>query len=603
MSSDRSRRKSRRIRGAVLALAGLCVLMVTATAVATGTTSLITLTGTSYAFDVAFSPDGTTAYATEEGSNKVSVIDVATRSVVTTIANPSGTYMNTPRGVAATADRVFVVSANNGYVGVISRATHTYENRILMPGSIIGDSEIKTIVIDPAAPRAYVLRRSPPPPASGNSNGSLTALDTGTLAVGGTATGLVGANDVALSVDGATAYVASLAGGVTAIDTATMTVDPARTITVAGASFLAVAADPRGQYLYAYRDVDDGSLWPYADQLQVIDIATRAIVHTVQVLDGEVWNEIVVSPDGRRTFLSSQWGGSTSPYGTLAEFDTTVPAAAVHTATFPAATAFGLGVSGDGAHVYTALNTSTGRVMALTMAAPGAPTQATATAGVESATVSWTAPTSDGGAPILSYTVTAVEDPTKSCTAQATLPNPPAATCTVTGLTAGTSYTFTVVARNGAGAGSASAASNAVTPTGANTSGAAAAPAPGSGASGAETPVRRSSLRVMSATGAGRDVVVRLRVSGPGRITVRGTVSGAGSQRIAVCARSAVVRRAGTATVICPLNRRGRALLAESARTVRLAMTFTPRAGVTRTAVRVVRLAAIASARPEPVTG
>lgn len=599
MLSDRLSSKIRRGRRVAMALAGLCVLVGATTAVAAGTTSVIPLANTQYTYGVAFSPDGATAYAIDEGYDKVAVINVATQSVVTTIPNPGGALaMNTLRGVAVTDDRVFVVSSANNYVGVIDRATNTYVARVLIPGTNVGgNSDLRSIAIDTAAHRAYVLRRSPPS-GTGSSNGSLTILDTQTLQVVGTQlTGIVGANDVALSADGGTAYVASRAGSIVVINPATLTVTS--TIAVTG-SMGAVAADPRGGYLYAL-DVNPAS---GADpgHVEVIDLGLAQAVRTVVVEDATEDNGIVISADGRHLYASSRWG-CPSTCGVVAELDVADPLAASVTATHSAEGAYGLGISPNGAHIYTAMNLNPGAVTALVMAAPGTPTQAAATAGEASASVSWTAPTADGGAPIISYTVTAVEDPTKSCTAQATLPNPPAATCTVTGLTAGTSYTFTVVARNGAGAGSASAASNAVTPTGANTSGAAAAPAPGSGASGAETPVRRSSLRVMSATGAGRDVVVRLRVSGPGRITVRGTVSGAGSQRIAVCARSAVVRRAGTATVICPLNRRGRALLAESARTVRLAMTFTPRAGVTRTAVRVVRLAAIASARPEPVTG
>ena len=55
--------------------------------------------------------------------------------------------------------------------------------------------------------------------------------------------------------------------------------------------------------------------------------------------------------------------------------------------------------------------------------------------------------------------------------------NPPATSATVTGLTNGTTYTFTVTATNSVGPGPASAPSNAVTPTGA-------APAPGLRAAG-----------------------------------------------------------------------------------------------------------------------
>jgi len=94
---------------------------------------------------------------------------------------------------------------------------------------------------------------------------------------------------------------------------------------------------------------------------------------------------------------------------------------------------------------------------------PGTPTNATATAGQASASVSWTAP-STGGAPA-SYTVTprinGVAQTPKTISG-----SPPATSTTVTNLTPGTAYTFTVTATNLGGTSPGSAASNAVTPTG-----------------------------------------------------------------------------------------------------------------------------------------
>jgi len=87
---------------------------------------------------------------------------------------------------------------------------------------------------------------------------------------------------------------------------------------------------------------------------------------------------------------------------------------------------------------------------------PGAPTNASASAAPGQATVSFTAPASDGGSPITGYTVTSSPGGlTGTCSASP---------CTVTGLTDGTSYTFSVHATNAVGSSAESAPSAAVTP-------------------------------------------------------------------------------------------------------------------------------------------
>jgi RHS repeat-associated protein len=91
---------------------------------------------------------------------------------------------------------------------------------------------------------------------------------------------------------------------------------------------------------------------------------------------------------------------------------------------------------------------------------PGAPTNASATAGNAQATVTWTAPGSNGGSAITYYTVTSSPGGFTAQTA-----NGSTTTATVTGLTNGTSYTFTVTATNAIGTGPASSPSNAVTPS------------------------------------------------------------------------------------------------------------------------------------------
>jgi hypothetical protein len=93
--------------------------------------------------------------------------------------------------------------------------------------------------------------------------------------------------------------------------------------------------------------------------------------------------------------------------------------------------------------------------------APGAPTGVTATVGNASATVSWTAPGNNGGSPVTGYVVT----PYAAGVAQAAQTFASTATSQpVSGLTNGTSYTFTVAATNAVGTGPASSPSAAVTP-------------------------------------------------------------------------------------------------------------------------------------------
>ena len=86
---------------------------------------------------------------------------------------------------------------------------------------------------------------------------------------------------------------------------------------------------------------------------------------------------------------------------------------------------------------------------------PGAPTGATATAGNAQATVTFSPPPSDGGSSIMGYTVTS----SGGQTAQGT-----ASPITVTGLTNGTTYSFTVIATNFWGPGPASSPSTGATP-------------------------------------------------------------------------------------------------------------------------------------------
>ena len=111
-------------------------------------------------------------------------------------------------------------------------------------------------------------------------------------------------------------------------------------------------------------------------------------------------------------------------------------------------------------NIIAAVSANSNSTAAVAAVVPGAPTIGTATqTGATTATVTYTAPASDGGATITLYTATS-----SPAGGSGTLATAGSGTINVTGLTTNTSYTFTVTATNSAGTSAPSAASNSVTP-------------------------------------------------------------------------------------------------------------------------------------------
>jgi Ca2+-binding RTX toxin-like protein len=146
--------------------------------------------------------------------------------------------------------------------------------------------------------------------------------------------------------------------------------------------------------------------------------------------------------------------------GALAEYDITFGAGFV-TVNHARPAAIG-GAASDGVDTVRNIERLQFTDQVVNLTAPNAPTIGTATAGISSATVNWTAPASNGGPATTSFEIVVLT----GTTVVNTITGIPASATSqvVTGLTNGTTYTFQVRAVSAIGPSPLSAASNAVTP-------------------------------------------------------------------------------------------------------------------------------------------
>ncbi|MEO5703099.1 MAG: Calx-beta domain-containing protein [Gammaproteobacteria bacterium] len=227
-------------------------------------------------FGVAVNPSGSRVYVTNIDSNTVSVIDTATNTVVATVAvgtNPFGIAIN-PAGTV-----VYVANKTSDTVSVIDTATNTVTATLLVGTNPYG------VAINPAGTFVYVTTLT---------SDDVKVIDTATNTV--TATVPVGdtATGIAINPAGTRAYVANLSSNnMSVIDTATNTV----TATLAvGINPAGVAVNSSGTIVYV---ANRGS-----STVSVVDTASNTVVATVAV--GSRPLGVAINPAGTRVYVAHE---------------------------------------------------------------------------------------------------------------------------------------------------------------------------------------------------------------------------------------------------------------------------------------------------------
>ncbi|GAB7066077.1 hypothetical protein JCM12141A_03660 [Mycolicibacterium hodleri] len=229
-------------------------------------------------FAVAMSPDGKHAYITDSTNDRVSVLDVATRAVVGSIA-----VGGAPSGIAVAADgRAYVVNSADGTVTVFDTATNT----IVRPYVYVG-SDPTGIAVNAAGTRVVV--------ANGYED-SVSVIDTGTWNVTRV---VVGDGPYGVAISGNRALITNeFDDTVTVLDLSTNTV--AATIAVGDAPTGIAAVGNRAVVTNAGTTTTPGD-----GTVSIIDLDTLTVVGS-PIAAGDSPTSVVIDATGTYAYIADE---------------------------------------------------------------------------------------------------------------------------------------------------------------------------------------------------------------------------------------------------------------------------------------------------------
>lgn len=259
------------------------------------------------------------AYVANSGSNNVSVIDMATNTVTTSVNVEMG-----PRGIAVNpaGTKLYVTNSGSNSISVIDTINNTVTGVMGVGGYGEG------VVVNPAGTKVYVTTL-----------GGFYVIDTAnnTVTTGVNNIGGYYFRGVAVSPDGTRVYVASEDNNtVSVIDTITKNIIATVHIPIP----YGVAVNPAGTKVY---------VTTRQSGVFVIDTATNSVIATV---NGTEWSSfsrgIAVSPDGTRAYVTNYAGDNVSV------IDTSINSviSSINVGSYP----LGVAITPDGKRVYVANN-------------------------------------------------------------------------------------------------------------------------------------------------------------------------------------------------------------------------------------------------------
>src|SRR5574341_1501040 len=266
---------------------------------------------------IAITPDGSKAYVNNSGSdnkpgNTISVIDVTTDNIVSTVNLEVGSVPSRPNGLAITPDgsRVYVTGVTLGVGNVL---VIDVEKSVINPTNAviatIGVGLIPTnIAITPDGSKVYVAN-SGSDTIPGNTVSVIdveqSVMDPANAVIANVTVGNK-PGVIAISPNGSRVYVANLnSNTVSVIDVEESVLDPSNAVIATVSEnvlptpiFIAITGDNSKLYVANF-----GTPSTPGEKVSVIDITTNRVINTVEVEPNPI--AVLIAPDNSRVYVAN----------------------------------------------------------------------------------------------------------------------------------------------------------------------------------------------------------------------------------------------------------------------------------------------------------
>jgi len=229
------------------------------------------ITGFSFPFGIAITPDGTKAYVADYTSNTVKVITIASNSITTIIDGFNGAF-----GIAITPDstKAYVTNQDNNTISVIDIETNTITT------TIPGFSNPRFLAITPDGTTAYVPNQN---------NDTVSVINTESNSITTIIDGFNGPFSIAITPDGTKAYVTNLNDTIIRVINTEDNTITANITGTAISNLIAITSD--GTTAYATNQ---------DNTVSVIDIESNEITNTIIGFDNPFG--VAITPSGSTSY-------------------------------------------------------------------------------------------------------------------------------------------------------------------------------------------------------------------------------------------------------------------------------------------------------------